>query len=115
MNKDDHDDRDLRALLAAEPAHFPEQPFVNEVAHRIAAERRRRAFALRFVQTAGIGGAIATLIATSPWLISGSAALSTKIAAVFSSTGNALEQPFGYAAGIVLVIAAFVFRRRLLG
>jgi hypothetical protein len=115
MDKDDRDDRDLRALFAREPALFAEQPFVGELAHRIAAERSRRALAMRFVRAAGVGGAIATLIATSPWLISGSAVLSTKIAAVFSSTGNALERPFGYAAGIVLVIAAFAFRRRLLG
>jgi len=28
--KDGRDDRDLRALFAREPAHFPDQPFVNE-------------------------------------------------------------------------------------
>jgi hypothetical protein len=115
LNKDDHDDRDLRALFAAEPAHLPEQPFVNELARRVADERRRRAIVTRVVSASAVGVSIATLIATAPWLISGSALLSAKVDGLFSATASALESPYGYAVGITLVVAAAVFRRRLLG
>ncbi len=45
-------DRRLRALFEREPASFPEQPFVNELARRVADQRRRRATSTRFVTLA---------------------------------------------------------------
>ena len=114
--KDGHDDRDLRARFAREPAHFPEQPFVNGLARRVADERRRRAIIKRFVSAMAIGVAIATLIATAPWLILGSALLSAKLDALFSAAASALDSPFGYGAGLLcLVAAALVFSRRRFG
>jgi hypothetical protein len=115
IEKDSHDDRDIRALFAREPAHFPEQPFVNELARRVAAERRSRAIVTRVVGAVAVGGSIAALIATAPWLISGSALISARLDALFSATATALESPFGYVVGITVVVAAAVFRRRLLG
>jgi hypothetical protein len=111
--KDGRDDRDLRALFAREPAHFPDQPFVNELARRVADERRRRAIVTRVVSASAIGVSIATLIATAPWLISGSALLSAKIYALLPSAASALDSPYGYAAGLVL-LAAIAVRGRLL-
>jgi hypothetical protein len=114
-DNDDRDDRDLRALFAREPAHFPEQPFVNELARRVAAEGRRRAIATRVVGAAVVGGTIAALVATAPWLISGSALISARLDTLFAVTASALGSPFGYGVGIAVVVAAAVFRRRLLG
>jgi hypothetical protein len=115
LNDKDGHDRDLRALFAREPAHFPEQPFVHEVAQRVADERRRRAIITRFVSATAIGVAIATLIATAPWLILGSALLSAMLDALFSAAAGALDSPFGYGAGLLLFVAVLVFRRRLFG
>ena len=115
-DKDGHDDRDLRALFAREPAHFPEQPFVNELARRVAEERGRRAVIGRLVSVPVIGVLIATLIVTAPWLISGSALLSAKLDQLFSAATSALDSPFGYGAGLVFFVAAtLVFRRRSFG
>jgi len=115
MDKDDRDDRDLRALFAREPAHFSEQPFVDELARRVADERRRRAIIGRFLSASVIGVSIATLVVAAPWLISGSALISAGLDTLFSATATALESPFGYGLGIAAVVAAAVFRRRLLG
>ena len=107
---DDERGDDLRALFERERFHVAEQPFVNEVARRVAAARRRRTFATRGAQALAVGA----LIAASPWLVSGSALLSTKLDALFSSTASALDSPYGYGAGLVcLLAAAVVFRRRL--
>jgi hypothetical protein len=115
-DKDGHDDRDLRALFAREPAHLPEQPFVNELARRIADERRRRAIVGRTLSAAVIGVSIATLVATAPWLISGSALLSAKLDRLFSAATGALDSPFGYGVGLIFFIAAaLVFQRRSSG
>jgi hypothetical protein len=114
-DKDDRDDRDLHALFAREPAHFPEQPFVNELARRVADERRRRAIVTRVVSAVAVGGSIAALIATAPWLISGSALISARLDTLFAATATAIQSPFGYVVGIAVVVAAAVFRRRLLG
>jgi hypothetical protein len=111
MDDDDREDRNLRALFERSSPHAAEQPFVNEVARRVAAARRRRALATRMTQALVVGA----LIAASPWLVSGSVVLSTKLDALFSSAARALDSPLGYAAGLVFVIAALVFRRRLLG
>ncbi len=114
-DKHGHDDRDLRALFAREPAHFPEQPFMNELARRVAAERRWRAIVGRTLSVSVIGVAIATLVATAPWLISGSALLSAKLDRLFAATGT-LGSPFGYGAGLVFFVAAtLVLRRRSSG
>jgi len=110
----DDDDRgeDLRALFARERVHVAEQPFVNELARRVTAARRRRTLAMRAAQALAVGA----LIAASPWLVSGSAVLSTKLDALFSFAASALDSPYGYGAGLVcLLAAAVVFRRRLLG
>jgi hypothetical protein len=115
-DKDGHDDRDLRALFAREPAHFPEQPFVNELARRVADERRTRAIVGRTLSGSVIGVAIATLVATAPWLISGSALLSAKLDRLFSAATGTLDSPFGYGAGLVFFVAAtLVLRRRSSG
>lgn len=115
-DKDGHDDRDLRALFASEPAHFPEQPFVNELGWRVAEQRRRRAIIGRTLSVSAIGAAIATLIATAPWLISGSALLSAKLDQLFAAAIGALDSPFGYGAGVVFFVAAtLVLRRRSSG
>jgi len=114
--KDGHDDGDLRALFARAPAHFPEQPFVNELARRVADERRRRVVVTRFVSASVIGLSIAALIATAPWLISGSALVSAALDSLFGSVAAALDSPFGYVAGLLcFVAAAIVFRRRVSG
>jgi len=114
---------DLRALFAREQPHVGEQPFLNEIARRVAAARRRRTLAMRAAQALAVG----TLIAASPWLVSASALLSSKLDALFSHTANALgspltyaasalDTPYGYGAGLVcLIAAALVFRRRLFG
>jgi hypothetical protein len=114
--KDGQDDRDLRALFAREPAHFPDQPFVNELARRVAGERRRRAIIGRALSVSVIGVAIATLILTAPWLISGSALLSAKLDWLFAAATSALDSPFGYGAGVIIFVAAtLVLRRRSSG
>jgi hypothetical protein len=113
MARDD-DDRgdDLRALFERERPHVGEQPFVNDVARRVAAARRRRTFAMRAGQALCVGA----LVAVSPWLVTGSALLSAKLDALFSFTAGALDSPYGYGAGLVCMIAvALVFRRRLFG
>jgi len=115
MDKDGDQDRDLPALFAREPARFPEQPFVNELARRVADERRRRVIVTRVLSAAAIGVSVATLIVAAPWLISGSARISAGLDALFSATASAVESPFGYVVGIAVVVAAAVFRRRLLG
>jgi hypothetical protein len=109
MPRDD-DDRgeDLRALFAREQAHVAEQPFVNDIAGRVAAARRRRTFTTRAAQAVAVGA----LIAASPWLVSGSALLSTKLDALFSYAASALDSPLGYGAGLVAIIAAAVIRHR---
>lgn len=110
-----HDDdrgEDLRALFEREQVHVTEQPFVNELARRVAAARRCRTVVTRAAQ----GLAVGVLIAASPWLVSASALLSTKLDALFSFAASALDSPFGYGAGLLcLLAAAVVFRRRLLG
>ena len=114
MPRDEDDDTgdDLRALFAREQTHVAEQPFVNDVARRVAVARRHRTFATRAAQAAAVGA----LIAASPWLVSGSTLLSTKLDALFSYTASALDSPYGYGAGLVCMLAAaLVFRRRLLG
>ena len=110
MPRDEDDDRgdDLRALFAREQGHVAEQPFMNDIARRIAAARRRRTFVMRATQAVVIGA----LIAASPWLVSGSALLSTKLDALFSYAASALDSPVGYGAGLVAIIAAAVIRRR---
>jgi hypothetical protein len=113
--EDVRDDRDLYALFAREPAHFPEQPFVDDLAQLVAHERRRRAIIGRFVGASLIGVAIAALIAAAPWLISGSELLSAELGVVFAAAADALASPFGYGAGLTVVAAALVFRRRLFG
>ena len=111
-DKDDNTGDDLRALFAREQTHVAEQPFVNDIARRVAAARRRRTFVTRAAQAAAIGA----LIAASPWLVSGSTLLSAKLDALFSYTASALDSPYGYGAGLVCMLAAaLVFRRRLLG
>jgi hypothetical protein len=109
MPRDD-DDRgeDLRALFEREQAHVAEQPFVNDIAGRVAAARRRRTFTTRAAQAVAVGA----LIAASPWLVSGSALLSTKLDALFSYAASALDSPLGYGAGLVAIIAAAVIRHR---
>ena len=113
MARDKDDDRgdDLRALFAREQGHVAEQPFVNDIARRIAAARRRRTFVTRAAQAVAVGA----LIAASPWLVSGSALLSAKLDALFSYAASALDSPLGYGVGLLFVIAAIVFRRRLPG
>ena len=104
---------DLRALFERERGRVvAEQPFITDLAQRIAAERSRGTFVTRATQAVAIGA----LIAASPWLVSGSALLSAKLDLLFSSTASALDSPFGYGAGLLcLVAAALVFRRRLFG
>ena len=112
MEEDDRRDNDLRALFRRDQLHLAEQPFLDDVARRIAASRRQRTFMTRAAQAIAIG----TLIAASPWLVSGSALLSTKLDALFSSAAVALDSPLGYGAGLLCFVAAtLVFRRRLLG
>lgn len=116
-------DDDLRALFERERTHVSEQPFVNEIARRVAAARRRRQFAIRAANLVAVGA----LILASRWLVPASEVLSTKLDALFSHTAraldsplshaaSALDSPFGYGVGILcLVAAALVFRRRLFG
>lgn len=112
MDDDDRRDRQLRALFQREPVHIAEQPFVNEVARRVASEQRRRTIVMRAAQAVAIGA----LIAASPWLVSGSALLSAKLDMLFASAARALDSPLGYVAGVLcFVAAALVFRRRLSG
>jgi len=113
MSRDDDDRADeLRALFERERAHVGEQPFVNDIARRVAVARRRRTFAMRAGQALAVG----VLIAASPWLVTGSAWLSAKLDALFSFTASALDSPYGYGAGLIcMIVAALVFRRRLFG
>jgi hypothetical protein len=112
MDDDDRQDRELRALFEREQFRVTEKPFVNEVARRVAASRRRRTLVTRAAQAFAIGA----LIAASPWLVSGSALLSAKLDGLFSSAASALDSPFGYGAGLLCFVAAtLVFRRRLFG
>ena len=112
MEDDERYGHDLRALFEREQVPLSEQPFVNEVARRVAASRRRRALAILAAQAIAIGA----LIAASPWLVTGSALLSAKLDWLFSTTASALDSPYGFGAGLLcFAAAAFVFRRRLLG
>jgi hypothetical protein len=114
MRRDEGDDTgdDLRALFAREQVHVAEQPFVNDVARRVALARRRRTFATRAAQAAAVGA----LIAMSPWLVKGSESLSSGLDGLFSSVAVRLDSPYGYGAGMIcLIAAAIVFRRRLFG
>jgi hypothetical protein len=54
------------------------------------------------------------LIAASPWLVSGSALLSAKLDALFSFASTVLASPFGYGAGLTLVVTLFALRGRRL-
>lgn len=111
MPRDDEDrGDDLRALFEREPVHVAEQPFVADIARRVAIARRRRSIATRAAQALAVGA----LVAASPWLVSGSALLSAKLDALFSYTASTLDSPYGYGAGLLCMIAAaIVFRRRL--
>jgi hypothetical protein len=112
MNDDDRHDPDLRALFERERARVTEQPFVNELARRVAASRRRRLLVTRAAQAIALGA----LIAASPRLVSGSALLSATLDGLFSSAARTLDSPFGYGAGLLCFVAAtLVFRRRLFG
>jgi hypothetical protein len=112
MDYDERDDQDLRALFRREQVRVAEQPFVNELARRVTASRRRRTTMIFAAQAVAIGA----LIAASPWLVKGSALLSAKLDLLFASTANALDSPYGYGAGLLcFAVAAFVFRRRLFG
>lgn len=117
----DSDDRgdELRALFEREQPHVAEQPFLNEIARRVAAERRRRTITTRAAQALAVGA----LIAGSRWLVGASKLLSDNLDALFSyaasafdHSARALDSPYGYGAGLLcLLVAAFVFRRRLFG
>jgi hypothetical protein len=112
MDDDERHDQHLRALFQREQPRVADQPFVNEVAQRVAASRRRQNAVTLAAQAIAIGA----LIAASPWLVSGSALLSTKLDQLFASTANALDSPYGYGAGAVcFAVVALVFRRRLFG
>jgi hypothetical protein len=112
MDDDERHDHDLRALFRREQVRVTEQPFVNEVARRVAASRRRRTTVTLAAQAIAIGA----LIAASPWLVAGSALLSAQLDLLFASTASSLDSPYGYAAGLLcFAAAAFVFRRRLFG
>jgi hypothetical protein len=112
MHDDDRHDHDLRALFERERVRVTEQPFVNDVARRVAASRRRRTMVTLAAQAVAIGA----LIAASPWLVSGSSWLSAKLDLLFSAAASALDSPFGYGAGLLCFVAAtLVFRRRLWG
>lgn len=112
MDDGDRADRELRALFEREQLRVTEQPFVNEVARRVAAARRRRTFVMRAAQAVAIGA----LIAASPWLVTGSSLLSAKLDGLFSAAASALDSPLGYGAGLLCFVAAtLVFRRRLSG
>jgi hypothetical protein len=112
MDDDERHDRDLRALFERDRHRVTEQPFVNEVARRVAASRRRRTFVARAAQAVAVG----TLIAASPWLVTGSSWLSAKLDGLFSAAASALDSPLGYGAGVLcFVVATLVFRRRLSG
>jgi hypothetical protein len=108
------DDRgdDLRALFERDRPHIVEQPFVSDIARRVAAARRRHVFVTRAAQAAAVG----ILIAASPWLVKGSALLSAELDLLFANTASALDSPYGYGAGLLcFAAAAFVLRRRLFG
>ena len=110
MPRDDEDrGDDLRALFEREPVQVAEQPFVADIARRVAVARRRRSIATRAAQALAIGA----LVAASPWLVAGSALLSAKLDALFSYTASMLDSPYGYGAGLLCIAAAVVFRRRL--
>jgi hypothetical protein len=112
MEEDDRRDRELRALFRRDQVHVTEQTFVNDVARRISASRRQRTFMTRAAQAIAIGA----LIAASPWLVSGSALLSTKLDGLFSSAASALDSPLGYGAELLCFVAVtLVLRRRLFG
>jgi hypothetical protein len=112
MEDDDRRDGELHELFWRDQAHVTEQPFVNDIARSIAASRRRRTFMTRAGQAIAIGA----LIAVSPWLVSGSALLSAKLDALFSTAASMLDSPLGYGAGLLCLVAAtLLFRRRLLG
>jgi hypothetical protein len=113
MPRDDDDAGDgLRALFASSQTHVAEQPFVNDVSRRVVLARRRHTIATRTAQAVAIGA----LVAVSPWLVWGSAVLSTKLDRLFAQAASALDSPFGYGAGVLCcVAAALVYRRRLFG
>jgi hypothetical protein len=110
MDEDERGDDGLHALFERQRAHVAEQPFVNDVARRVAFARRRHVFATRATQAAAVGA----LIAASPWLVSGSALLSAKLDALFSFASTVLASPFGYGAGLTLVVTLFALRGRRL-
>jgi hypothetical protein len=112
MDDGEQPDEELRALFEREQVHVSEQPFVHEVARRVAASRRRRTTMIFAAQAVAIG----TLIAASPWLITGSTVLSAKLGSLFESTASALDSPYGFGAGLLcFAAAALVLRRRLFG
>jgi hypothetical protein len=121
-DEDDAGGDDLHALFERERPHVSEQPFVNDIARRVSAARRRRTFATRAAHVVALGA----LIGASRWLlVPASELLSTKLEELFSHTASALDSPlshaasafdspYGYGAGILcLLAAALVFRRRL--
>ena len=109
--RDDDDRGDaLRALFEREQAHVAEQPFVNDIARRIAAARRRRTLVTRATQAAAVGA----LIAASRWLVDGSELLSAKLDALFAHGAAVLATPLGMLAGaLCLAVLVVVNRRRL--
>jgi hypothetical protein len=106
------DDERLRTLFERKQVHVSEQPFVHEVAQRVAASRRLRAAGTLAAQAIAIGA----LIAASPWLVRGSSLLSAKLDVLFAAAASALDSPLGYAAGVLcFAVATLVLRRRLFG
>jgi hypothetical protein len=104
----DRFDTRLHELFEREHAQPPAEPFLRETARRVAVARSRRILARRAAQ----GVALAALILASPWLIKGSAFVSTHLDTLLGTLTEQLFTPVGSAAvfflgviGVVLVQA----------
>lgn len=109
MNDPTNDlDPALEALFRREHTHVAEQPFVAATLTLVAAERGRAAFARRALQAA----ALIVVIAASPWLIDGSALLSSSLDSLFARASAWLATPGGVAAAAVAAVAVVAVRAR---
>ena len=107
----DEFDPKLEALFEREHTHVPEEPFVNTTLRAVASARRRAAWKTRLVVVAALVG----VVLLSPQLIAGSVWASSRLDEGFAVVSSWLATPYGMGGAGLIVLAAFVMRRRRSG
>lgn len=97
----------LETRFRNEHTHIRDEPFVSATLRRVAAERARSAVTRRVLQA----GVLIAVIVASPWLIEGSALLSSVLDRGFARASQWLSTPAGMALGAIAGIALVVLHR----